>query len=318
MTKAMIYSRMVSLAGSILTLVQIFLLAGNRNGICFNDGCEIVDSLTSVPPIVLNIGGFLFFQAVFWGLWWAKDNRLRLQYLNILLLAGLAAEGVLVSFQQVIAQVFCTYCLVVLVLVVVLNVLAGFRQVFAGASVLLAVIIGFSSLQFSAPKTDMIKNIDSGTFATLSSTKSNPKRYLFFSSTCRHCENVIESLNEKNSCTINFNPIDEITTFSLNSAKKTQKYSTEVNREFLSSLGIDEVPILLTIGPDGLQIIKRENNIQKYLQQSCGVNLETSPVSAFGGASPVAGQSEYVPPGLDDSCSVNSDCEDPGLFPQTN
>ncbi len=316
MTKAMNVSWLVALAGSLLTLVQILLLASKNDGICFNNGCEIIDRLTTVPPIFFNIGGFFFFQAIFWGIWLARQQRDRMQYVNMLLLAGLAAEGVLVSFQHFIAQVFCSYCLIILTLVVLLNLLGGLRHILTGFAVFAAVIVGFSSLQFSGAKTTSMENLDTGSFAIIAGQNSEQKRYLFFSSTCKYCEKVIESLQEENNCTIRFNPVDEITDFPLQRAQRTKSYSTDVNRNFLKSLGVNQIPVFLTVNKSGFQIIKGESPIKVYLQENC-TTQQISPVTdisidLFSPTDP-----DLLLSGADDSCSVNTDCDDPDLVPLT-
>jgi hypothetical protein len=312
MTKTMHISWLVALAGSILTLIQILLLASENNGICFNDGCEIIDSLTTVPPIFINVGGVLFFQAVFWGIWLARRQRERMLYVNMLLLAGLAAEGVLVSFQHFIAQVFCSYCLIILTLVVLLNLLAGLRHILTGGAVFTAVVVGFSSLQFVEAKSPSMESLDTGSFAVLAEQSSEQKRYLFFSSTCKHCEKVIESLQEENNCTIRFNPIDEISDFPLQRVQKEASYSTDVNRNFLKSMGIDQIPVLLTVNQSGFQLIKGEGPIKTYLQENCTAQ-QVSPANdiSIDLFSPI--DPDLLLPGLDDSCLINTDCEDPEL-----
>ncbi len=315
MTKVMKISRLVALAGSVLTLTQIFLLAGESDGICFNDGCKIVDSLTAVPPIFFNIGGFLFFQIVFWGIWLAKERQERMLYVNVILLAGLAAEGVLVSFQHFVAQVFCSYCLIVLAFVVLLNVLAGVRQTLTGATIFIAIVTGFFSLQFSPTKADIVKDLDLGSFAVLSGQRSEQKSYLFFSSNCQYCEKVIDSLKEENSCTMRFNPIDQITDFSLDKAEKAESYSVDINRRFLKSMGIEQIPVLLSVNPAGLQVVKGEGPIKKFLQKSC-VASKISPANEKSIGFSSSTNLDFVPPGFDDSCSVNTDCDTPAPMVQ--
>ncbi len=314
MTIAMKMSRLVSLAGSLLTFIQMILLASENDGICFNNGCEIVDSLTTVPPIYFNIGGFFFFQAVYWGVWFAREQRRRLQFVNMLLLAGLAAEGVLVSFQYYIAETFCTYCLIILVLVVLLNCLGSLRHIVSGVAVFSAVLIGFSSLQFSAPKVNIAEDLDRGSFAVLAGQKSEKKHYLFFSSTCKYCEKVMDSLGDENSCTVRFNPIDEISDFSIERAKRAESYSTDVNRNFLKSVGIEQIPVFLSINEAGFEIVKGEGPIKEYLQKTCTVEKILPAIESSIGFSSSTNL-DFVSSGLDDSCAVDTDCEDPNLIP---
>ena len=316
MTVTMNVGRLVALAGSILTLVQILLLASDNDGICFNKGCEIIDSLTTVPPIFFNIGGLLFFQAVFWGLWLAGRQRERMQYVKMLLLAGLAAEGVLVSFQHFVVHTFCTYCLIVLALVVLLNILGGLRHILTGFAVFAAIIMGFSSLQFSGTQTTPLESLDSGSFAIITGQNSEQKHYLFIASTCKYCEKVIESLRQENTCTISFNPVDEITDFPLQAAQRTKSYSTDVNRKFLKSLGIDRIPVLLAMNQSGFQIIKGESHIKTYLQENCAAQ-QISPAidSSFDLFSPA--DPDLLLLELDGSCDINIDCDEPDLVPET-
>ncbi len=235
----------------------------------------------------------------------------------MLLLAGLAAEGVLVSFQYFIAETFCTYCLIILVLVVLLNCLGGLRQILGSVAVFSAVIIGFSSLQFSAPKVNIVEDLDRGSFAVLDGQKSEKKHYLFFSSTCQYCEKVMDSLGDENSCAIRFNPIDEITDFSVERAKRAESYSTDVNRNFLKSMGIEQIPVFLSINEAGFEIVKGEGPIKDYLQKACTIEkIQPAVESSIGFSSST--NLDFVTPGLDDSCEVDTDCEEPSLIPDAN
>ena len=306
-------SQIVALGGSLVTLVQILLLVSENEGICFNDGCEIVDSLTTVPPIFFNIGGFLFFQAIFWGIWLSRKQHQRMQYVNILLLAGLSAEAVLVSFQHFVAQAFCTYCLLILTFVVLFNLLSGLRHILAGVVIFTTVIIAFSSLQFSGIKTAFMEDLDSGSFAVLAGQNLENERYLFFSSSCKHCEKVIGSLKSGNVCSLRFNPIDEITDFPLLTVEKTENYSTDVNRSFLKTLGVDQVPVLLVTNQAGFQVVKGERPISLYLQDNCSEQAKRPAASSTDLL--LAPDDDFLLPGFDDSCSIDIDCDDPDVAP---
>ncbi len=304
----------MALLGSIFTLAQIFLLATDREGICLNDGCEIVDSLTVVPPLYINIAGFFFFQLVFWGIWIAKKDQKYLQYVNLILLAGIAAEGVLVAFQQIIAKTFCSYCLIILGFIVVLNILAGVSQTLRGATVFAAVLIGFFSLQFESNPENPMYGLDNGTFALVEGNE-NEKRYLFFSSTCKYCEQVIESLNGDNECGIRFNPIDTITKFAHDSAKLTKTYDTKVNKKLLKSFGLRQIPVLVTSTESSFQVITGSGQIEQYLSENCRINLELQSTPSQQSYSTTPGF-DFLSPD-DEACAVDTDCEDPLLPQQT-
>lgn len=310
-------ARVVALFGCIITLVQSVLLFREREGICFNSGCEVVDSLTTVPPLFINLGGFLFFLVVFLGLWLARNDRRRLNYVKALLLAGLAAEGVLFSFQHFVAQTFCSYCLIVLGVVVLINLLTGIRQIVTGAIVFAAVVAGFSALQFAPAGGDPLARLERGTFAVLEAEDregamandrdEEERRYFFFSSTCQYCEEVLETIQGGSECVIRFNPIDTITDFAVSNVVR-QAHDVRVNRVFLQSLGLKKIPVLLLSRQSGFQVISGAKGIQEYLEQHCGVGGNT-----FEAIQQSSISQSSVPdflPSADEACSVDLDCEE--------
>ncbi len=306
-------SRLIALLGSIFTLLQIYFLANDKEGICLNDGCKIVDSLTSIPPLYINIAGFVFFQLIFWGMWFAGNNKRVRNYVDLLLLAGFAAEGVLVAFQQFVAQSFCSYCLIIFGLILSLNILAGLPQFLRGATVFIAVLIGFISLQFDYIKGSPLQGLDNGTFALLQGD-SREQRYLFFSSTCKYCEKVIESLNEDNTCGMRFNPIDTITDFNHPTAQRMEVYDTNVNKQLLRSFGINQIPVLLITSEYGVQVVKGAGPIEQYLSNNCLLkqeNIESSDLQS----NPTNQNFDFLSP-TDESCAVESDCEDLPILQQ--
>ncbi len=309
MTFSMKASRIIALLGSIITLVQIVLLVNEKDGICLNDGCEVVDSLTTVPPILFSVGGFLFFQTIFWGIWFAGKNRNDLRFVNIVLLAALAAEGVLLSFQHVVAQTFCSYCLIILALVVLLNVLAGARHFISGTAIFAAIFLSFTVLQFSGSSLSL-ERLDSGTFAVLEGSETE-KHYLFFSSTCNYCEEVISSI-EDDTCTIRFNPIDEIDEFALDDAERPGNYDPAVNRAVLQSLGLNQIPVLLVSRDSGFQVINGSAPIREYLDEHCRAPQEEQAVNESSDFSQ-SSSFDYLPP-QDEACSVDVECDDPELL----
>jgi hypothetical protein len=202
----------IAFLASVLTAVQAFLIYINEEAICFNTGCEVVDSLTTISPLYFNLVGFVFFQVLFWCLLWGRDGSVHWHKLaRLLLLAGLCAEAVLVFFQYAIATVFCSYCLIILLFIVLLNILSGPRQIFRGIVLYSAVTAACFSLQFRTVSSGM--SLDEGSMAMVTGEKNGAELYLFFSSTCAYCEKVIEALKQDNSCTVRFNPIERIENF---------------------------------------------------------------------------------------------------------
>lgn len=314
LAKRIYVSQLIALAGSLLTFVQALFLATEKDGFCFSEGCEIVDSLTVLPPLFFNVGGFFFFQAVFWGAWLARRQRDWIPYFNALLLVGLAVEGVLVAFQYFIAGTFCTYCLVILGLVGLLNALCGLRQTVTGLAVFTSVLLAFSSLRFPTPQLDILAKLDTGAFAVLPGAQQ-AQHFLFFSSSCPHCEEVMAALPGKNDCTISFNPVDDIADFAVPGARKSAGYATDVNRMFLKTLGLDQIPVFLAVKPSGLELIKGAGPIKRYMEENCQPPV-LAPVTDMSLFSP-APSLDFTPP-EEDSCSVNIECDDPDPAPATS
>lgn len=301
-------SLVLSLMASLLTAVQVLLLVLRGDGLCLNEGCKIVDSLTTVPPLVFNLMGLLYFQTVFWGL--LLDRKYPgwpLKTVKMLLLAGMAAEGVLVSFQLFVTEAFCSYCLVVFAFILLLNLFFGRKQLASGTAIFAVVLLAFSSLQFKTAESAESMSLDRGTFGLRPAGRSGPQIYLFFSSTCQHCENIIETLKTRTSCTVRFQPIDEIRSLDFPGLEPAPAYSAAANRSFLKSLGIEEIPVLAAKDAGGIRILKGEQPIRDYLDQNC----VAEPAAAGGATSGFSsGGSGFLPKSVqDDACSVSQDCD---------
>ena len=305
----------ISFLASVLTAVQAVLLHTGAKGLCFNDGCEIVDSMTNISPMFFNVAGFLFFQALFWlficgrrgSEYWHKLARL-------LLLAGLAAEAVLVFFQHAIATVFCSYCLVIFAVIVLLNLCCGLRQLVRGLVIFVAVLATCFSLQFRHPANDKGLSLDAGSMAMINGKKDGVKLYLFFSASCPHCEKVLEAMGNENTCSVRFNPIEKIEKFSLPNAALFADYDPQVNRVLLQSLSINEVPILLAKAGDETLILKGERRIREYLEKTC---RRSRSIDYSGTSNKVSSGYTFLPEGpkaKEDACVVDTDC-DPNVAP---
>ena len=145
MGKKNMFLSVLSIAGSLLVLIQIGAILIKGGAICLNDGCRIAESLTSLNQTYVNLAGLAYFQAIFWALRfrgrvWAEVA------LTALLLTGLGAEGVMIGFQTFIAHAFCSYCLTVFLLILLLNACLGFRHFFIGGLILSTVFFVFAGL----------------------------------------------------------------------------------------------------------------------------------------------------------------------------
>ena len=302
----------VAFLASVLTGVQTYLIYTQGKAFCLNSGCEIVESLTLVPSLYVNLAGFLFFQFIFWCLLWGRNGS---PYWNkiarIFLLAGLVAEAVLVFFQYAIANAFCSYCLIICACIVLLNVLCGLRQIVRGGILASAVLIACFSLQFNLGSSGG-RALNAGSLGYVNGEEGRPTLYLFFSDTCPHCEAVIEALDGENVCGIHFNPIERLDSFTFPRTELYTDYEPSVNLGFLKNLSLNEIPVLVAIEKGGTRVISGENKILNYLGENCRQDV-TIDYNNVGGSSSVI---DYTEPSSymtlkEEGCSIDEDCEKP-------
>lgn len=305
----------VSLLASILTGVQTYLIYTQGKGICFNQGCEIVERLTAVPPLYFNLAGFLFFQVIFWCFVFGNKGVTYLsKFAHLLLLGGLAAEGVLVFFQYSIAEAFCSYCLIVCSCIIFLNIICGFKQIFRGAVLFVSVLVACFSLQFDFAGSGGAQPLEAGSLAYVEGVGERPELVLFFSASCPHCEAVIEKMKKEGGCAVAFNPIEKIEAFSFPEAEIKSEYDPAVNLAFLDSLSIKEIPVLVARKKDETSIIQGEGKISDYLKEYCMGESQTE-IADYGSgmSSPATNYSSsaaYMIP-QDDGCKFDENCDPP-------
>ena len=112
----------LALSASLIIIGQIVFILANGSAVCPNSGCELVEQLTALSPLYFNLLGLLFFQIVYWSLRFSKNRPLNdFDFSGLLLLAGLAVEGVLLAYQLFVARVVCSYCLLIFLFVIILN-----------------------------------------------------------------------------------------------------------------------------------------------------------------------------------------------------
>ena len=309
----MIFSFLAALIGTLLTGAQDLFIHYQGEGICFNHGCRVVDSLTTVDPLLFNIAGFIFFLLVTIGLNQArKGSDLWKRFVSLILLAALAAEGILLAFQILVSQVFCSYCLIILTLIVLANIFLGPKQIFKGMVIFGAVLLASFSLDYRSINAGL-EPLESGTMARYQpadSTAPGRRLFLFFSSSCTHCENVIEGLQDNRACTINFNPVDRIDSFSFPGAVATDGYNHKVNLRYLKQFGIEEIPVLAEQTESSITLVQGEQEISRFLRQQCG--QAAGPATDQGTDILSGAQSSEIAPLLpgNDGCSIAEDCEE--------
>ena len=271
-------------AGAFIALQIVFIIAKGE-AFCLNDGCRVVEKLTIIPPIYINFAGLLYFLALFGASRWPRrrphtsPDRPRL-----LLLLGLAVEGVLLSYQIFVIHTFCSYCLVIFACIVGLNLLCGWQQIRFGLPLFAAMVASFAVLNFRPASLLALRNetLDSGTYAVKKCAAPAQKLYFFFSAECSHCKNVLTVLENCNSCEFHFNPIDKNQTLAIPDLEYSPSYSASLNRVVLSMLNISTIPVLLVHNPDGLTFIKGEDAITRFVRRTCfapepGISIDSSP-----------------------------------------
>jgi hypothetical protein len=300
--------RIVALGAGVITAFQAVINLITGSSICPNAGCKVVESLTSIPPLYLNILGFIFFQVVFWLLGNLKSKPGNGRYLvGPVLLCGLAFESALLGYQLFVAHSICSYCLLILFFVIILNILYGASQMAVGVAISAAVVISFSIMTFfpasAGSQKYSLKNASYGLKSCASPTK---EIYLIFSSDCPHCQHVIESLNNCNSCDLYLNPIDNISSLNIGGLEKNKSFSPGVNRLILEIFGIDSVPVLVVKDEESYRFVRGENRILNFIRRACFTHDEV----LYFDKSPTAGDKEItVLTEEDEECSVEIDCQ---------
>lgn len=308
---------LIALGGGLLAASQALLIVFQGDILCLNDGCEVVEKLTTVPPIAFNVAGGLYFFSLFFMFWQgARGIRGWFGMAQVLLLGGMAAEGVLVSFQHYIAQVFCSYCLIILSIIVVLNVLMGWRQLIAGVVAFSSVLVAFSCLQFTPYQGEEKAGLEQGVYGQLVAGKEGKEAlHLFFSSTCQHCEEVIETLDEDFSCKLNFNPIDRLAEPPIPGMTLVPNYTPDVNLQYLKGLAISEIPVLVVSGAKEIRVLQGKQMILDYFDTYCRASsIYTETSSQLIETSSQSSMFSYGDQGAqEDGCFIEEDCEPGGI-----
>jgi uncharacterized membrane protein len=270
----------ISLLAALFIVVQIIFIILKGESFCLNEGCRVVEQLTTIPPLYINLAGLLYFLVLF-GLSSLRHRNRRQQGLDqprLLLLLGMAVEGVLLSYQFFIIRNFCLYCMAVFAVIVILNLLCGWRQIRFAASIFAAVLASFTVLNFSPAALLALRSesLATGTFAIKKCEVPVKKLYFFFSANCPHCKNVLRVLENCNSCEFHFNPIDKNQSLAISGLELTPSYNPDLNRVILSMLNIKTIPVLLVQNQDGLTFIKGEESIINFVSQSCFEQEQTT------------------------------------------
>ncbi len=289
-----------------MTQVGNLLMSGRI--LCVNQGCAVVESTLVIPPIWFNaVGAVYFFTVLFAGMVTRHKNHgdISIVLLRVLLLCGISAEGVLVSYQIFVVQTFCSYCLFICALILCMNVLVGWRQTFCALLTFSTVVTVFSLLQFQNPVRGVAASgLDQGTYALKNGSSAQRSFYLLFSEECPHCHRVMEMLDSSDArCEVRYNPIKEMRAEGLPFAHMTAtaSYDPAINMSLLKVLGLKTVPILIEKSSGNVRFISGGDAIAEYLKRYCFTQKENKPIS--GGL-----QSLFQESNNQDECKVDTDC----------
>jgi uncharacterized membrane protein len=265
-------SLLTALLASLVVGGQIvsILLQGKTS--CLNEGCEVAEQLIRISPLSFNLLGLVYFQTLFWVFFFAgKSGKKEVFLPSLLLLAGLGVEGVLLSYQMFAVLAFCSYCLIIAGLVVLLNILLGWRQIFSGAVVFSAVLTASSLLNFGpALLLSRSETLDAGVYAVRPGVEEQGRYYLFLSATCPHCQTVLEALPQYPGCTVFINPVTSASPdLSSMQVELRGKFSSEVSRLFLALLDLKEIPMLLEDSGQSYTLYRGEQDILHVLKEKC-------------------------------------------------
>jgi len=182
------------------------------------------------------------------------------------------------------------------------------------AAVFAASLVAFSALRFGVVQPAAGgRALDNGTWGVRRCAAPAKQLYLLFSSTCPHCAEVLRALESCNSCNFHFNPIDQIAGLDLPGVERGASYDPGVNRGLLALLGIEEVPVLLVPGPEGVSVIRGEKRILAFIRAECfraAPVLNVDPTRLLG-----EGSLELFRDEKDDGCNVTVECP-PGEQPK--
>ena len=224
----------VSSLAALFVLTEIVMQSFGAS-MCRTEGCKVVAQYARYGELSILLIGLVTFSFLallsFLRLYSGKADFERA--INIVLIASLACEGFFTGYQAFSIQTPCVLCLIILGIMVVLGIirlLAGEKEIIAGFVSLTAV---FSMLYLVLPVTATVV------------LPENERLILFSSKECKHCAEVMKDFEEN---------------------KMPVKY-LEVNgySGFLKSMGIEHVPTLFVNDKYQKVFFTGKDAIRRYL-----------------------------------------------------
>lgn len=221
-----------SALGSLYLLLEAVLQSFGKS-ICATEGCKIVTQYTrfgDLAMVLLGLGTIALITALA-AQGTRSVNEVRDRIINFLLVVSLAGEGFFVGYQLFRLHAVCVFCLSVFGIFLVLGVLrmlAGHREVLAGFGSLLAVLgLFYLILPAEGPAIPL-----------------GQKYILFYSADCKHCTEIRKELDENKIMVAHV---------------LVKEYSL-----LLRNLGIEGVPTLMVNGPSEKIFLTGTEAIRQY------------------------------------------------------
>jgi glutaredoxin-related protein len=257
--------------------------------ICSGAGCKLVGKYTRFGDfsiLLTGLGMFGLLALLSYGvLYRNRQNFTRL--IDLLLVASLAGEGFFTGYQAFRLHAACVFCLTVFGLLVVLGLLrlaAGRREMLAGFAALATVFILFY----------LVLPADSSV-----SLPADKQTVLFYSKTCKHCAELLKELVERKL------QVDHVL---------ADEYAGA-----LKSVGVEGIPTLyVNNGKEKLFLTGKQRVLdylvtRKQAAMGSGANRHQRQSSAGAGQNllnPSGGGFEIVQPPADDgACRQDKDCK---------
>ena len=262
----------ISLFATMFIAFQIAYTISKGESFCVNEGCKIVEQMTTLPPMYLNVLGLSFFLLVFFLTLMTSGRFIGESFLRLFLILGITGDTIAICYQIYVAKTMCIYCCFVFLFILLLNLIGGVRQTILSAGIIASQLFFFSFFSFGPQITAMSNfSIYDGTYAVKICEKPVKRVFLLFSEDCPHCHNVLEKLKNCTACEFHFNPIKKINSSILPDLVPIPSYKPEINVAALNIMGIKNIPVLIVENTDGLTFIKGDKNIINFIQQSCVV-----------------------------------------------
>jgi uncharacterized membrane protein len=290
----------ISLFATMFVAFQIAYTISKGESFCVNEGCKIVELMTTLPPMYLNVLGLCFFILVFLLTLMTSGRFIGETFLRLFLILGITGDTIAICYQIYVAKTMCIYCCFVFLFIFLLNLIAGTRQTILSAGIIASQLFFFSFFSFGSQITALGNfSIYDGTYAVKTCEKPIKRVFLLFSEDCPHCHNVLEELKNCTACEFHFNPVKEISSAILPGLSPISTYRPEINVTALNILGIKNIPVLIVENTDGLTFIKGDKKIINFIKQSCMVK---NPFKIFE-EDPLLNTEENGACGLEEKCS---------------